>query len=84
MVQVAYTIGAMSLTGLYFFIGSWRIITILLTTLPIIVTFFIFVLYVEETPQFLVKGETKIALKSLNRIGYINYGIKDIVSEEDL
>ena len=46
LVQVAYTIGAMCLTGLYFFIGSWRIITILLTTIPIVITFFIFVLYV--------------------------------------
>lgn len=81
---MAYTIGAVFITGTYYFIGTWRIITILLTTLPAVVAFFIFVFYVEETPQFLVKGEIKTALKALNRIGYINYKIKDLISEEDL
>ncbi len=36
-------------------------------------------MYVEETPLFLLKGDNKRALKSLNRIGYINYGFKDIL-----
>ncbi len=80
MVQAAYAMGAVFLTGFYFFIGHWRVITIILTTIPVIITFFIFVIYVEESPLFLLKGDNKSALKSLNRIGYINFGIKDILS----
>lgn len=69
------------MTCLYYLIGSWRIIYIIVTTIPAIIMFFFFVLYVEETPQFLLKGSNDKALKSLNRIGYINYGLKDILSE---
>ena len=71
----------MILTALYMFIGKWRIISILLTSLPAVVLFFIFALYVEETPLFLLKGDNQKALKALNRIGEINFGIKDILTE---
>ena len=55
MVQVGYNIAAIIMTGLYFFIGSWRIIFIIVTLIPALIAFFFFVLYVEETPQFLLK-----------------------------
>lgn len=81
MIQIGYNIAAIIMTGLYYFIGSWRMIFILVTTLPAVVAFFFFILYIEETPKFLLKQSNKIALTSLNRIGYINYGLKDILTE---
>jgi hypothetical protein len=56
LVQAAYTIAAMALTGLYKIIGNWRIISIILTALPAVILLFFFILYVEETPLFLLKG----------------------------
>jgi hypothetical protein len=81
MIQVSYNIAAILMTGLYYFIGSWRIIFIMVTTIPAIVAFVVFLIYVEETPQFLLKGSNEKSLKALNRIGYINYSIKDILTK---
>ena len=47
IVQAAYTISAMMLTALYMVMGNWRIISIILTTLPAVVLFFVFTIYVE-------------------------------------
>jgi hypothetical protein len=74
----------MFITGLYYLIGNWRIISIILQAIPLTITFFFFVLYAEETPLFLLKDSNEKALKALNRIGYINFGIKDILTEEDI
>lgn len=65
-------------------IGNWRMVSIILQAVPVLVTFFFFLIYVEETPLFLLKGSNQKALKSLNRIGYINFRVKDILSEEDI
>jgi len=71
----------MALTGLYKVIGNWRIISIILTALPAVILLFLFILYVEETPLFLLKGKNDKALRALNRIGYINFGLRDILTE---
>jgi hypothetical protein len=34
--------------------------------------------------MFLLKGGNETALKALNRMGEINKGLKDIISEEDI
>lgn len=81
VIQIGYNIAAILMTGFYYFIGTWRIIFIMISLIPAIVAFFFFMIYVEETPQFLLKGSNEKSLKALNRIGYINYGIKDILSE---
>lgn len=61
---------------LYYLIGHWRIISILSTTIPITVILFFIIIYVEETPQFLLAHQDdKKILKSLNRIGKINFKI---------
>lgn len=45
---------------------------------------FFVVLYIEETPQFLIRQGVEKTLKSLNRIGKINKGIKNILVEADI
>lgn len=56
MIQIGYNIAAIIMTGLYYFIGNWRIIFIIISMIPAVVAFFFFVIYIEETPQFLLKG----------------------------
>lgn len=84
LIQISYTLGTMFLTGLYYLTGQWRINTIILQTIPLAITFFFFTFYVEDTPLYLLKLSNEKALKVFNRIGYINYGIKDILTEKDL
>lgn len=55
LVQIAYTSAAITMTCLYYLIGSWRVIYIIVTMVPAIIMLFFFLLYVEETPQFLLK-----------------------------
>ena len=55
LVQISYTVGTMLLTGCYYLIGNWRVNTIILQTVPITVTFFLFTFYAEDTPLYLLK-----------------------------
>jgi OCT family organic cation transporter-like MFS transporter 4/5 len=84
LMQSGYTIGCMIMTGLYYFLGNWRIVTVIIQAVPITLTFLTFTFYAEETPFFLLRGKTSEALKSLNRIGKINFKIQDILTEEDI
>jgi len=56
------------------------VISIILQAIPISILFILFILYAEDTPFFLLKGSNSKALLALNRIGYINFGIKDILT----
>lgn len=46
---------------------------------PSVILLFFVVIYVEETPHFLIQKGIDKTLKSLNRIGKINKGIKNIL-----
>jgi hypothetical protein len=46
----------MLITGLYYLIGNWRVISIILQAIPISILFMLFILYAEDTPFFLLKG----------------------------
>jgi len=73
------------LTTLFFFlIPSWRVNWIILVTVPSIVELVLLWIYIEETPQFLLKKGVEQALKALNRIGKINKGREDVLDEEDI
>jgi hypothetical protein len=74
----------MLITGFYASVADWRIISIILQAIPVIATFLLYAFYAEETPMFLLKGGNETALKALNRMGDINKGLKDIISEEDI
>jgi MFS family permease len=56
VVQTAYTFGSILVTSSYYLFHNWRIVVILLQTIPVVITLFFFVIYIEETPQFLLKG----------------------------
>lgn len=60
-------------TGLsYYLIGDWRVITITLCLIPCAILLILTILYIEETPKFLIEKNIDKAIKSLNRIGKIN------------
>ena len=52
--------------------------------IPSVVILIFIVLYVEETPQFLIRKGVPQTLKALNRIGKINKGQTNILTEEDI
>ena len=54
-VQLSLTFGTIAVTCFYFLIPQWRIITIILVTIPSLISLFLVFLYVEETPQFLLR-----------------------------
>lgn len=55
VVQIAFTIGAILVTVLFYIIPSWRIVVIISITVPAIIAFILVFLFVEETPQFLLR-----------------------------
>jgi MFS family permease len=83
-VQLAFAFGSIIISSFYYLAGHWRIGSIILITIPSLIALFLVFFYIEDTPQFLVKGPINEALKSLNRIGKINYKIKNIIEEEDI
>lgn len=84
LVQAAFTVGAILVTALYMIVPNWRIVSIILVAIPSFASLFLVLIYVEQTPQFLLRKTNAQALKALNRIGKINYKIKDIIEEEDI
>jgi len=68
----------------YLAFGQWRIITGCFILLPAVVQLFMLIFYLEETPKFLIKKGKDIAIKSLNRVGKINLGEDELVTEEDI
>lgn len=50
-------------------------------TAPAIIGLILIVVYVEETPQFLIRKGVDSSLKSLNRIGKINLQRDGILEE---
>lgn len=69
----------------YWIIRDWRYVTIFFCGVLGIIVLFLFIFYVEETPKFLItkKGVQK-SIKALNRIGRINLGKSDLITEEDI
>lgn len=57
---------------------------LILLAIPSVVVMFFIVIYVEETPQFLLRKGVPKTLKALNRIGKINKGLKNILVEADV
>lgn len=57
---------------------------LILLVIPSIILLIAIFIYVEETPQFLLRKNIETTLKALNRIGKINKGLKNILVEEDI
>ena len=45
LVQVSFTLGSMLITGAYALIGNWRVISISLQAIPVVITLFFFIFY---------------------------------------
>ena len=78
-VQIFWTLGAMLLTLLFFLIDNWRLNWIIVVVIPALIKMFLLLFYIEETPQFLIKKGVEPTIKAMNRIGYINLGIREIL-----
>ena len=82
--QIWFPVGSIIITAFFYFIDNWRIIWIIVLTTPCIINLVLLYFFCYETPQFLLKKGTKEAMKVMNKIGQINHGIDNILTEEDL
>jgi cytochrome c oxidase subunit IV len=72
IVQMFFTVGALVMTLFFYVIDNWRINWCFLVVAPSLLTLVLIFMYIEETPQFLMKQDLIKALEALNRIGKIN------------
>lgn len=79
IIQIFFTVGAMLTTLFFYLIPSWRLNWIILVAAPSTLQVILLWIYIEETPQFLLKKSNEKALKALNRIGKINKGRSSIL-----
>ena len=82
--QIVFTLGAIFVTILFYLIPNWRVVMITSVTIPSMIFFALMAGYLEETPQFLVRKGVEPTLKAMNRIGKINFGLRDILEPEDI
>jgi MFS family permease len=55
LLQPWFAIGAIIITTAFKFIENWRIVTICFITIPSVIILFFIAIYIEETPQFLIR-----------------------------
>lgn len=84
ILQPWFALGACLVTTFFIFINSWKFVVLILLVIPSIILLIAIFIYVEETPQFLLRKNIETTLKALNRIGKINKGLKNILVEEDI
>lgn len=84
ILQFAFPLGAIILTTAFVWIHDWQLVTIIFLMIPSAIIMFFIATYVEETPQFLLRGDIDKALKALNRIGKINLGLHNVLEIKDL
>ena len=59
-------------------------IWIFVLAVPTLVNFFLMYFFCYETPQFLIKKGPKYTIKIMNKIGKINNGLDNIMTEQDV
>lgn len=74
-----------SLGIIYWIFRDWRIVNTLFALVPAFIALVLIIVYIEETPKFLIKKmENKAVRNALNRIAFINQGDSDRITEEDI
>jgi len=60
------------MTFFYYVIDNWRINWCFFVAAPSLLALILIFIYIEETPQFLIKQGVIQAMNALNRVGKIN------------
>ena len=82
--QIWFPVGAMVITGFFYFMDNWRIIWLILIMGPSVLGLALMFFTCYETPQFLVKKGPEHTVKIMNKIGKINLGIDDVLTKLDV
>ena len=78
-------VGGMILSFAYGQIKEWRTVSVYFLLIPLVILLILVFLFFEDTPYSLLKSKTaKEISESLNRIGKINTGEDNLVSEEEI
>lgn len=70
--EISFGFAGVLVGVVYYLIDDWKTINIFFLAIPAGLELILFMYYFEETPKFVLQKGMKKALKSLNRIGYIN------------
>jgi len=71
-VQACFPIGALLATLIYYLSKDWWTTTLYVILIPSIATLILMMIFIQETPMFLIRKGPAKALKVLNKIGKIN------------
>lgn len=82
--EIAFALGGIFVGIIYWVFPYWRLINIIFILIPCLVEQGLFLFYFEETPKFLLGKGVGTCLKAMNRIGRINTGVKNILTEEEI
>ena len=73
IIQIFFSLGGLLCIGYYYFIKTWRLIYWICLVIPIVITYVLIVLYIEETPYFMITKFTGEKVKEkLLKISKIN------------
>lgn len=85
MISVGYTLSAVVISLAYNYLQNWRSVTLCLLVLVSALILFLTVFFLEDSPSSMIKSRNVAYTCSiLNRIGKINKGEENIISEEEV
>lgn len=82
--QLMYPIVTMIMTTQFLFINNWILIVVISILTPAILVLGAIFFFAKETPEYLLRQGVTKTLEEMNKIGKMNFGIGDILSEKDV
>ena len=83
--EIGFGVSGILVGLLYWALKDWRIIIIIFCCVPCFILLLVMIFFLEETPKFLItKGTPEKAEKALNKIGKINTGESNLITQEDI
>jgi len=83
-IQACFSTGALIATLFYYLLEDWWAATFYSILIPAILTLILMLVFLEESPMFLVREGPIIAQKALNKIGKLNKGKSNCITIEDI
>jgi MFS family permease len=83
VLQCSFGVGGIFVALGYWYFRDWRMVTHVFCTVPSLLFLAIILVYLEETPNHLLKKGSKAVLASLRRIARIN-GLQCTITEQDI
>jgi hypothetical protein len=83
-ISACFSVGGLISTLLYYLFEDWWTATLCSILLPAVVALILMIVFLQESPMFLVREGAATAQKALNKIGKINTGKTNCVTIQDI